>query len=204
MNDGAQKRKPGRPPSTQAREKALHAARNILHESGLGALTIEAVASRSGTGKPTLYRHWANALELGMDALIADMSPALPPDLENAPRAAIIRQLDRFVEVLSPPRGRQIVHALALCDAERAVSERFRIHVLDKSRDAARETILHFVARGQLQAPRDMDILLDSLFAPLFFRVLTGHGVDKALPAQLVDTAFAPLEPGSPREGHDT
>ena len=202
MNDGAPKRKPGRPPSTEARARALQAAREILSSDGLNALTIEAVASRSGTGKPTLYRHWANALELGMDALMQDMAPALPPDLETAPKAAIMRQLDRLIESLSAPKGAQIMQALALCDGDSEMAERFRKHMLQESREAARTVLQRFVETGQLKPPEDMDVLLDTLFAPVYYRLLAGNTpLDKALPAQLVETAFAALEPDAPEEG---
>ena len=205
MNDGAPKRKPGRPPSTEARARALQAAREILSTDGLNALTIEAVASRSGTGKPTLYRHWANALELGMDALMQDVAPALPPDLEASPKAAIIRQLDRLIESFSPPKGAQIIQALALCDGGNEMAQRFRQHLLYEGRDATRAMLLGFIEKGQLKQPQDMDVFLDALFAPVFYRLLAGDDpLNKALPAQLVDAAFAALEPDATEEGQDT
>ena len=86
------KRKPGRPPSPQARARALKAAQEILLRDGFGRLTIEAVATASGTGKPTIYRHWANATELAMEALIADTDPVALPDTRTAPRAALMRR----------------------------------------------------------------------------------------------------------------
>ncbi|MEX0281504.1 MAG: TetR/AcrR family transcriptional regulator [Arenibacterium sp.] len=205
MNEEPQKRKRGRPLSQEARQRALHAAAEILNSKGLDALTIESVASRSGTGKPTLYRHWANALELGMDALMQEFVPPLPSNLESTPRAALMRQLDRTIEMLAPPRGTQIVKALANRDNTSEIAKRFRAHVLEKSRAAARDILERFVARGDLLAPKDMELLLDVLFAPLFYRVLMGDiPLDKALPAQLVDIAFATLEPNAARNKDQT
>jgi AcrR family transcriptional regulator len=46
----------GRPRSEEARRAIMKAARELLAEGGPGALTMEAVASRAGVGKPTVYR----------------------------------------------------------------------------------------------------------------------------------------------------
>ena len=68
-------RKRGRPPSEAAQKRALQAAHDILMAEGFGRLTIEAVAARSGVGKPTIYRSWANAQGAG-DGGIAGQSAA--------------------------------------------------------------------------------------------------------------------------------
>ena len=106
----------GRPPSAKARAKALAAAREILLTEGFGRLTIEAVAAASGTGKPTIYRHWANAQELAMEALIADAPTPEAP--EGDPLAALAAQLTRLAEAFATTRGRQITLALASADPD--------------------------------------------------------------------------------------
>ena len=73
----------GRPPSKVARSKALKAAVEILMELGFGRLTIDAVAARSGVGKPTIYRNWANASELAMAALM-ESQPTEPVQATGA------------------------------------------------------------------------------------------------------------------------
>jgi AcrR family transcriptional regulator len=203
MNDTPGKRGRGRPPSMEARDKAIAAARDILMEAGLDKLSIESVARRSGTGKPTLYRHWANALELAMEVLMQEVDPALPPDIEASPRAAIMRQLDRLVEILNAPLGGAVVKAMALSGPQSEIAERFREHFLLKSRRATHTLLTRFIQSGDLAAPEDIEVFLDMLYGPLFLRVLAGHErLDKSLPGALVETAFAALAPGSRTEGH--
>ena len=42
----------------RTRQVVLDAALALVAESGYGAVTIEAVAARSGVAKSTIYRHW--------------------------------------------------------------------------------------------------------------------------------------------------
>ena len=189
------KRKPGRPPSPEARARALKAAQEILLRDGFGRLSIESVAAASGTGKPTIYRHWANATELAMEALLTDIGTTAPPQTRETPRAALIRQLDRLVTAFATPRGRQIAQMLASADADSELSRAFRNRVILHSREEGRQLILRFLHDGRLHAPPDMETLLDMIYGPIVFRLLAGHQpLDRALPGALVATAFAALE----------
>jgi len=190
-----EKRKPGRPPSAKARAKALKAAQEILLRDGFGRLTIEAVAAASGTGKPTIYRNWANAQELAMEALIADpASAAEMPDTRESPRAALMRQLDRLVTAFGSTRGRQITLALASADPDSEFTRAFRNRVILASREDGRRLIARFIAEDKLSEPPDIEVLLDMIYGPLFFRLLAGHQpLDRSLPGALVETAFASL-----------
>ena len=164
----------GRPSSQAARANALRAARAILFDQGLGRLTMEAVAAQSGVGKPTLYRHWANALELAMAALMAEPSPKAPvagDTLEDWLRT----QLRGLTTAFAAGRGRQIALALAAADPEAEITRAFRNQVILASREAGRDQIARAVALGTIPAPPDIDLVLDMLYAPLFYRLLLGH-----------------------------
>lgn len=194
MSQAPAKRRPGRPPSAAARARALEAARTILLRDGLGRLTIEAVAAASGTGKPTLYRHWANAQELAMEALIAEAEPPAPGP--GAPRQALAAQLRRLIVAFASTRGRQITLALASADPDSEFTRAFRNRVILASREAGRTLINRAVADHDLRPPADMEALLDMIYGPLFFRLLAGH---QPLHADLADSlatlAFDALRP---------
>ena len=164
----------GRPPSRAARDKALRVARTILMEQGLGRLTMETVAAQSGVSKPTLYRHWTNALDLAMAALIAEQPPETPATgdtLEEWLRA----QLRGLVAALSAGRGRQVALALAASDPDSEMTKAFRNQVMLASREAGRAQIAKAVALGAIPAPPDIELVLDMIYAPLFYRLLAGH-----------------------------
>ena len=130
----------GRPPSRAARENALAAAHALLMEEGLGRLSIEAVASRSGVGKPTIYRHWANASELAMEALMAGF-PAPGSQSRSTLETALTDQIARLTQAFATTRGRQIAMALATADPESEFTRAFRNRVILSSREAGRALI---------------------------------------------------------------
>jgi AcrR family transcriptional regulator len=164
----------GRPPSKAAREKALAAARDILMTEGFGRLSIEAVAQRSGVGKPTIYRHWANASELAMAALMAGVEDEAT-GADEPLFIAIRAQLRILVRAFATTRGRQIAMALAAADPDSEFTRAFRNRVILSSREAGRGLIERAAARGEIALSGDIDVILDMIYGPLFYRLLVGH-----------------------------
>ena len=58
--DGPAPARRGRPRSQEADRAILAAARELLAEGGLGAMSFEEVAARSGVAKTTIYRRWTS------------------------------------------------------------------------------------------------------------------------------------------------
>lgn len=167
-------RKRGRPPSAAAQRRALEAAHEILMAEGFGRMTIEAVAARSGVGKPTIYRSWANAQELAMAALLVNRLPETEVGGATA-QAALGAQMSGLVTAFASTRGRQITMALAAADPESEFTKAFRNRVILSSRNAGRVILEQALARGEIVAPPDMEALLDMIYGPVFFRLLVGH-----------------------------
>ncbi|WP_238366626.1 TetR/AcrR family transcriptional regulator [Mesobacterium pallidum] len=181
-------RKPrGRPRSKAARDRALAVAREIIETEGVARLTVEGVAARAGIGKPTIYRTWANAQELAMAALIAQVPG--PDALWSSDILDVLRrQLTGLCEAFSSPLGRQMAQVLAGADPESALGRAFRKRVVMAARDEGRGLILAAVQEGLISAPADTDVLLDMIYGPLFYRLLVGHApLDDALVGGIVD-----------------
>ena len=73
-------RPPGRPRSAEADQAILHAALELLAESGYAALTMERVRERAGVGKATLYRRYGSKEELARAAIVHLNSDIPLPD----------------------------------------------------------------------------------------------------------------------------
>lgn len=152
----------------------MEAAHEILMAEGFGRMTIEAVAARSGVGKPTIYRSWANAQELAMAALLVNRLPEAEVGGGTA-QAALGAQMSGLVTAFASTRGRQITMALAAADPESEFTKAFRNRVILSSRNAGRVILEEALARGEIVAPPDMEALLDMIYGPVFFRLLVGH-----------------------------
>ena len=183
-------RRRGRPPSTEARNRALRAAHDILMGDGFGRLTIEAVAARSGVGKPTIYRHWANAQELAMAALVASAAPDLP-SADGTGRQRLTVQLRGLVTAFATTRGRQVTMALAAADPESEFTKAFRNRVILTSREAGRAILMQAAIDHEIERPPDIEAFLDMIYGPVFYRLLIGHGpLDQGFADAIVSTAF--------------
>jgi AcrR family transcriptional regulator len=51
----------------RSKEAVLKATFELLMENGLGGVSVDEVAERSGVAKTTIYRHWASRTELLLD-----------------------------------------------------------------------------------------------------------------------------------------
>lgn len=164
----------GRPPSKAARRKALAAAKDILATQGFGRVSIEAVAARSGVGKPTIYRSWANAGELVMEALMSDL-PESGPASSGGLVEGLRGQLRLLIAAFSTTRGRQVATVLAASDPDSEMTKAFRHRVILSSREHGRSLIEAAMQAGEIDRPDDIEVVLDMIYAPLFYRLLVGH-----------------------------
>jgi AcrR family transcriptional regulator len=65
----------------EAQRAILAAAHDLLREQGYAGFSIEAVARRSGAGKPTIYRWWASKAALLAEVIEAEKGAVVPtPD----------------------------------------------------------------------------------------------------------------------------
>lgn len=160
---------------------------------GFGRVTIDAVSARSGVGKPTLYRHWANASELAMAALMEDHAEA-PGAATGTLEEGLAHHLRAIVQAFGTTRGRQIGLAMAAADPESEMTRAFRNRVVLSGREAGRQLIATAVSRGELEQPEDIERLLDMIYAPIFYRLLVRHGpLDAAFAEGLAAGAMALL-----------
>jgi AcrR family transcriptional regulator len=179
----------GRPRSEAARRAILAAARALLDEVGPGAVTMEALASRAGVGKPTIYRWWPDRHAVLMEALMQ----AEPPSRAPARRSAIDMLRDQLRAIaarFSVPSGRHIASLIAASDQESELSKAFRNHFVLARRAEGRGLLLQAIEQGELHAEVDLELALDLLYGAIFFRLMLGHA---ALDATFVERLLAEL-----------
>ena len=188
----------GRPRSLQARAAVLRAARALLDAGGLGAVTIEALSTKTGVSKPTIYRTWPNAHAVAMSALMD--GPGAPEDAETpAARtgrglAALKTQLCSIVDVFASRTGRSVTHVLAAADPGTELSKVFRNRFILARRDEGRGLLREAIARGDVRPGVDIEIALDLIYAPIFYRILVGHApLDEAFVDGCLDLALRGL-----------
>jgi AcrR family transcriptional regulator len=178
------KRAPGRPRSEQARLSILRSTLKLLGKSGFSDLTMEGVAEHADVGKATVYRWWPNKAALVADAVAGSTLQKLHFPDTGSVRTDMSQQMRQLVKIFLSPRGRIVSAILAAGQSDRAVIAAFRERFLMPRRREAYATLRRGIARGELRKDVDMDLLLDSLYGPIYMRFLIRH--DK-LTADFVD-----------------
>ena len=165
----------GRPRCPVAHRNILQAARDLVAEVGFAGLTIEGVAARAGVGKTTIYRRWPNKSSLVLDAFFEDISPPAGfADTGNV-REVIRRQMRKLVRELNGPTGCKIATLLANGQFDKDMAEAFRARWIEQRRAEARDVVKRGIAQGEIRRDVDPDVLVDALYGPIYFRLLSGH-----------------------------
>ncbi|TDP72732.1 TetR/AcrR family transcriptional regulator [Roseateles toxinivorans] len=193
----ARPRARGRPRSLASRDAILKAARELMDQLGPSGVTMEAVAARAGVGKPTVYRWWPDRHAVAMAALMEAQHPAAALPTSKRTRtlqAALAQQMQGIADTFGSPRGRSVASMIAASDPNTELSKAFRNHFVLARREEGRVLLQEALQRGELREGLDLDVTLDLLYGPLFFRLLLGHApLDAAFVKQLLTQALAGL-----------
>lgn len=186
----------GRPRSEAIRRRILRAAREIMDMEGFGGVNIEAIAARAGVGKPTVYRSWPNAQAVAMAAMLD--SGEQPATARRAARGlqALRRQLHAVAKVFASPLGRNVTMMLASAEPDTELAKVFRHHFILARREEGREFLSQAISAGELRRDVELDVALDLIYAPVFYRLLVGHApLDARFTDAVLDHALAGLKP---------
>jgi AcrR family transcriptional regulator len=185
-------RRRGRPRSESARRAILRAARELLDEGGLLSITMEGVAARAGVGKPTVYRHWSNRYEVAMEALMEATRAAEAPRRATMPLQALAEQLHALAGLFTSATGRNVAAVLVSGYGETELSKAFRLYFIEARRDEGRALLTRAVAAGLIRAGVDLEVALDLIYGPIFYRLAIAHApIDAGFVDALLGEVFA-------------
>jgi AcrR family transcriptional regulator len=184
----------GRPRDEEARARILSAALEILQESGYPNTTTDAIAERAGASKATIYRWWTNKTAVVIEALRKQVAREAPfPDTGDL-AADIHQQLQNFVHFLDGWLGRVFKAFMAAAQSDSAFADSFRADWILPRRAEAREIFERHQESGRLANNVDLELLLDAMYGPIYFRLLAGHGpLDSAFARSIGDMTLRSL-----------
>jgi AcrR family transcriptional regulator len=159
--------------SEEARLAVLQAADDVLVERGFAGLTIEGIAAAAGVAKQTIYRWWPSKTDILFDAYILDAAEHFT-DIDHGDLATDLRaRLGELATFLTRPDANALFCALAgQAQHEPAVAARFRTDVMDQQRTRDRQPFIRARERGQLSKKVDIDIAVDEITGPVYYRIL--------------------------------
>ena len=189
----------------RARARVLRAALEVLTERGFPGFTMEAVALRAGASKTTVYRRWPSRSAL----LVAAMDEAFQP-LETPTTGDLRGDLLALMVASKALLGSQPFPRLlaAVIDAAEQDASLAGLHfeLTERRREPFRAVLAEAAARGIISPTVDLELAIDLLVGPAFYRRFVAHRpfppgyardvVDLVL-AALATTGLQPLRESS-------
>jgi len=165
----------GRRRSETSRKAILDATYDLLKAGGFHQMSIEGVAARAGVGKATIYRWWSSKGVLAVEAFMAAVAPSIAFRETASARADIERQMKLLAEAYRGRAGEILKEMIGFSQSDEGMREAFFVGYLKPRREAAKAVLQRGIDQGEFQPNLDPEVLVDALYGPLIYRMLTGY-----------------------------
>jgi AcrR family transcriptional regulator len=165
----------GRRRSEAARKAILDATYELLKSVGFYQMSIEGVAARAGVGKTTIYRWWSSKGVLAVEAFMEAVAPSIAFRETGSARADIERQMKLLAEAYRGRTGEILREMIGFSQSDEEMREALFVGYLKPRREAAKAVLQRGIDRGEFLPGLDLETLVDALYGPLIYRMLTGH-----------------------------
>ena len=134
------------------------------------------------------------ARELRKDIDVETAEPAPQGPRARSPLEALRRQLRKVAGVFATRAGRNTAMMIAAAQNDSELAKVFRNHFILNSREEGRMWLAAAIGARELRKDVDIEAALDLIYAPLYFRLLIGHGpLDAAFTDGLLELALKGL-----------
>jgi AcrR family transcriptional regulator len=177
----------GRPRDERIDNEVVAAVLNVLRTGGYGAVTIDGIARKVRRARTSLYRRWPSKRHLVAYAVVSEMGDnpaadtgALRDDLEAAVRT--------LLNAFAGPLGQALAGLVADMAQDTELAQAIRQEVLAARRKSMREAFARARSRGETRDDLDIELVLDMLTGPFYYRTLFGHApISRRMTRDVVD-----------------
>jgi AcrR family transcriptional regulator len=188
------RRRPGGRSARIARAVA-DATLDVMAEKGFADFTVTDVAVRAGVHETSIYRRWGSRENLIADTLLAYSERLIPVPDTGSIRTDLRALLASVADYLATPIGKAMSHALAFSGDE-ARWEKVRFDFWSTRLQLARSIVERAIERQEVPPDTDARLLLETLIAPMQFRVVaTREVIDGELCDRLTDLVLDGILP---------
>jgi AcrR family transcriptional regulator len=135
---------------------------------------MEGVARKVNRARTSIYRRWPTKRHLVAYAVVSEMggNPAadtgtLRKDLEAA--------VETLLKAFGGPLGQALPGLVADMARDEELAQTIRSQVLATRRDSMRVAFERARARGEIRSDLDIEMVLDMLTGPFYYRILFRH-----------------------------
>lgn len=188
----------GRPKNERIDADVVAAVLESLMRKGYREVTIAGIAKRVKRARTSLYRRWPSTRHLVAYAVLSTLGAQPAPD-----RGSLREDLEGAAETLrrgfSGPLGRALPGLVADMAHDPALAQMISHEVLAPRRASIKSAFQRGMARGEVRRGTDLDVLVDLLIAPCYFRVLLGQGpISRVFIDSLVERVLRAAGPAAP------
>jgi AcrR family transcriptional regulator len=196
-SDAVVERSLGRPRDARTDRAILEAALELIAERGVYEFRTEDIAARAGVGKGAIYRRYGSKDELVTAAIAGLVSAEIVIPDTGSTRGDLVLLMREAVELYRGSLAARLMPNLIGAMAQKpALARAVREEFLAGRRAALSVVLQRGIERGDLRSDLDLELALDVLGGPLFYRLLvTGGPIDEQLAegvADLILRGFAP------------
>jgi len=167
----------GRKKSETCHLGILDAAAEIMAERGYLDMSIEEVACRARAGKQTVYRHFGSKPRLALEAYVRKAASHLDiPDTGSLAEDLRTYLLELSGAMCAPHKRQMLAGLLAEAQEDPELGERLRREIIEVKRASLRRLFQRGISRGEVSPDADLEVLVDLVYGPVWFRVLVSGG----------------------------
>ncbi len=178
---------PGRPRDDQIDSDVVAAVLGVLRTSGYRSVTIEGIAREVQRARTSIYRRWPSKRHLVAYAVISELGHDPAPDTGD-----LRRDLEGAVKTLgiafSGPLGRALGALVGEMAQDEELAAIIRQEVLASRRQSMRAAFARAAQRGEVREDLDIELVLDMLTGPFYYRTLFKHApITRQTPGEVVE-----------------
>jgi AcrR family transcriptional regulator len=179
----------------------MQAALEGLAELGYDRLSMDEIAARAHAGKGALYRRWPSKAALIAHAVAAWRDAHAPPEIHDT--GSLAGDIDAAIAALpafdEAAQQQMAVFAGLVSAASRDPELRQALAAgLDRPRQIIADVLERAVARREIPAERDLELIPDILIGLNLMRILHGQTLDREHIRRVLQTIIYPLVTAPP------
>jgi len=199
LRDSVSLKATGRPRDARIDTEVVVAVLNALEKRGYRAVTIDGIAKDVGRARSSLYRRWPSKRHLVAYAVVSELGENPAADTGSL-RGDLLSAVGTLWRAFRGPLGHALAGLVADMAQDAALAASIRQRVLAPRRKSMRDAIERARVRGEALSNVDVELLLDMLTGPFYFRTLFGRAsMSLRNTKQIVDCVLRLITPEDAR-----
>lgn len=180
----------GRPVDRSIDRAVVDAVFLELEHRGYRSITMEGISRKIGRARASLYRRWPSKRHLVAYAVVSELGANPSPDTGSL-RRDLMRTVETLVSGFHGALGSALAGLVGEMADDPVLARTIRKEVLARRRRSIRAAFRRGIKRGEIRADVNIELLMDMLTAPFYFRTLFGHvKLSAAMIETVVDTVL--------------